>query len=122
MITVETKARVTIFTVTGDVTVADIVEKAVAHVSSQPTELTLWDFTAANRVKLTTPELKGLVDRLNTAYAGTATRHIALVGSGNVNIGLGKLFVAFAQMAGVANHYKVFRTVETAMQWLAHRT
>jgi hypothetical protein len=46
-------------------------------------------------------------------------RKVALVGSKNINIGLGKLFAAFAQMAGLPNTYKVFRNLPLAEKWLA---
>jgi hypothetical protein len=43
------------------------------------------------------------------------------VGSKRINIGLGKLFTAFAQLAGMPYTYKVFRDLDHAMQWLGDK-
>jgi hypothetical protein len=41
-----------------------------------------------------------------------------LVGSKAINMGLGKLFVAFAQLAGLQDIYQVFRDINHAIEWL----
>jgi hypothetical protein len=49
---------------------------------------------------------------------GRKTRKVALVGSKAINMGLGKLFVAFAQLAGLQDIYQVFRDINHAIEWL----
>ena len=51
--------------------------------------------------------------------AAAAGGRVALVGSATINIGLGKLFAAFAQMADLPFRYKTFHHVAQAERWLA---
>jgi hypothetical protein len=56
------------------------------------------------------------------SYKGDNIRKVALVGSKNINIGLGKVFGAFAQMAGLPYAYKSFRNTEDAVVWLENES
>jgi hypothetical protein len=87
--------------------------------TGKQTDMSLWDFTQAGRVNISTAELKGLAGSLKQVAEDGRVRKAALVGSKTINIGLGKLFAAFAQMAGLPYTYKVFRNLPAAMDWLA---
>ena len=118
MITVDIDGDCTIFRVTGEVTANEILMQAAEYLAGQQTRVSMWDFTGAARVKITTVELQGLATSLKKAAADKTIRKTALVGSKNINIGLGKLFTAFAQMAGLPFDYKVFRVLDHARKWL----
>ena len=118
MITRETSRNLTIFRVTGEVTANDIVAEAVRYMVGEETETSLWDFTRATKIKITTLELKGIADSLRSVAKNDTVRKVALVASKNINIGLGKVFGAFAQMASLPYTYKTFRNIRDAMQWL----
>ena len=118
MISVETKGNCTIFKATGEVTANDILMQAAEYMAGEQTETTMWDFTQTARIKITTLEMKGIADSLKQSGKDDMVRKAALVGSKEINIGLGKLFAAFAQMAGLPYTYKVFRQKENAMAWL----
>jgi hydroxylamine reductase (hybrid-cluster protein) len=119
MISVETKDSCTIFRVTGEVTANEIIMQAVRYMAGKQTETAMWDFTQATRVKISMGEIRGIANSLKDITSDGKVRKVALVGSKSVNIGLGKLFAAFAQMAGLPNDYKVFRSLSPAEQWLA---
>lgn len=118
MISMETTGDCTIFRVTGEVTANEILRQASRYMAGEQTETSMWDFTGATRVKISTLEMKRLADSLRTATRDRTVRRVALVGSANINIGLGKLFTAFAQMAGLPFRYKVFRDLPHATAWL----
>lgn len=118
MISIETKDDCTIFKVTGEVTANDILIQAAEYIAGEQTDTTMWDFTQAARVIVTTVEMKGIADSLKQGSKVDKVRKVALVGSKTINIGLGKLFAAFAQMAGLPYTYKVFRQKDNAMAWL----
>ena len=122
MISIETENDYTVFKVTGEVTANDIVIKLSQFLNGDPTEKAIWDFTQTKKVKISTPEIRGIVESIAKFSNDEKARKVGLVGSGNVNIGLGKLFTAFAQMAKVPNHYKVFRQMDHAIQWLNQQT
>lgn len=119
MISIETRDNCTIFTVTGDVTANEIILQAAQYITGEQTDTSVWDFTQTASVKISTVEMKGIADSLKNVSTDGKVRKVALVGSKNINIGLGKLFAAFAQMAGLPNTYKVFRNMTHAMEWLA---
>ena len=118
MISIETQNNRTIFKVTGEVTAEEITYQAVKYLSGEQTDTSLWDFTRTARVKISTLDLQGIADSVKRVSIKGPVRKVALVGSKNINIGLGKLFAAFALMAGLPYNYKVFRDMAHAMQWL----
>lgn len=118
MISIETKPNCTIFRVTGEVTANEIIMQASQYMASEQTDTAMWDFTQAIRVKISTIEMQGLANSLKTVSSDGKVRKIALVGAKNINIGLGKLFAAFAHMANLPNNYKVFRSLTNAERWL----
>ena len=120
MISIETIGNCTIFRVTGDVTANEIILQAAKYMAGKQTDTSMWDFTRTGRVKITTTEMKGIADSLKNASKDGKVRKVALVGSKTINIGLGKLFAAFAQIAGLPYTYKVFRDMPHAMDWLAN--
>lgn len=119
MISIETTERCTIFRVTGDVTANEIILQAAHYLAGEQTETSLWDFTQTGRVKISTTEMKGIADSLMRVAKDGDGGKVALVGSKTINIGLGKLFAAFAQIAGLPYTYKVFRDMAQATEWLA---
>jgi len=100
------------------VTAKEIVLYSARFITGEKTDNAMWDFTQTTKVKITTAELKGIADVLKQFPQDGKTRKVALVGSKNINIGLGKLYAAFAQMVGLPYTYKVFRNRTQAMHWL----
>jgi hypothetical protein len=118
MIKVEKFGDLTIFRVTGEVTAKDIITKAVHYMEGEQTKTSMWDFTQTAKVGIATLELKGIALSLKGISKDETVRKVALVGSKSINIGLGKVFGAFAQMAGLPYTYKSFRNIDDAMKWL----
>jgi hypothetical protein len=118
MITKETSGELTIFRATGEITANDIMAEAVRYMQGEQTETSMWDFSHATKVKITTLELKGIADSLKSIAKTDPVRKVALVASKNINIGIGKVFGAFAQMAALPYTYKTFRNINDAMRWL----
>jgi hypothetical protein len=120
MISVEEKDDFIFIKVTGDVTANDIMIQVVQYMEAEQIANCLWDFTQTTKVTITTVEMKGIADTLKKFSTNGKARKVALVSSKTINIGLGKLFVAFAQIAGLPYTYKVFRDIDHAKQWLKH--
>jgi hypothetical protein len=118
MIALETENNCTIFKVTGEVTADEILFQLARYMRGEPTDTAIWDFTETKKVKISTLEMKGIADSIRKFSTDDVSRRIAFAGSKNINIGLGKVFAAFAEMAGVTHEYKVFRDTETARKWL----
>ena len=119
MISIETKDNCTIFRATGTVTANEIMTQAVQYLTGEQTETSMWDFSRTTRLNITTLEMKGIADSLKHVTPQKRGGKVALVGSSTINVGLGKLFSAFAQMAGLPFRYKSFHHLGQAEAWLA---
>jgi hypothetical protein len=107
-----------VVSVDGEVTTEEILEAISDYLASHGSLKALWDFSGAEKVKVTTADLRRITDDLKSHFKHNAGRKVALAGSGNINIGLGRLFTVFAAVAGLPSEYRVFRKVEHAMRWL----
>jgi hypothetical protein len=110
---------VTIFTVMGAVSVQEIVKQATEDLAAPQTRDAIWDFSLASSVNLSTGGMKQIVNDLTTHAAHVEGRRVALVGAGAIQVGLGKMFKAFAAMAGLPHEYRVFRNRVRAEEWLS---
>lgn len=110
--------NLTIFKVTGAVSAEEIVTKAAEDMAAPQTENRLWDFSRASSVKLTTDAIEEIAHGLTSHAAHIEGGKVALVGSKMVNIGLGKVFKAFASQAGLPYTYRIFRNTQRAIDWL----
>jgi len=108
----------TIFTVTGAVSAEEIVTKAAEDMAAPQTRNSMWDFSEASSVKLTTPAVEKIAQSLTSHAAHIEGGRVALVGSKMINIGLGKVFKVFATLAGLPYHYRIFRNKVRAVEWL----
>jgi hypothetical protein len=107
-----------IVTVSGEITAKEMLKAVSDYLASHGSLKALWDFSGAQKVEVTTNDLRNFAAELKTHFKDTRGRKVALAGSGNINIGLGRLFTVFAAFAGLPNEYKVFRKVEHAIKWL----
>jgi hypothetical protein len=117
-ITKSIEGGLTIFTVTGSVSAKEIIAMATEDMTAPQTRDTIWDFSQASSVKLSSLAMKKIADDLTTHAAHIEGRRVALVGAGAIQVGLGKMFRAFATLAGLPHEYRVFRNRVRAEEWL----
>jgi hypothetical protein len=103
------------------VTADEIVNQLARYISGHRTDTALWDFSDTSELNITPAEIKSIADFLRTHDDDEIIRKVALVGTKAINVGSGKLFAAFAQLAGLKNEYRVFRSLQHALEWLAGR-
>jgi len=110
--------NLTIYTVTGEVTVQDIIQKVKAFYAREPTQLVLWDLTEANLSKIPSEDIIQIIyviKKLSTSRKGEKT---AMVFSSKFGYGLGRMFTAFSEMEETGIEYGSFHSVKEAKQWL----
>jgi hypothetical protein len=112
------EGELTIFTVVGAVSAEEIVTMAAEDMAAPQTQDSMWDFSQASSVKLTGTAVKQIADNLTAHAAHIEGGKVALVGSGAIQVGLGKMFKAFATLAGLPYEYRVFRKRARAEAWL----
>lgn len=121
-ITKAVEGGVTIFTVTGAVSAEEIIAVASEDMAHPQTRDAIWDFSQASSVKLSGAGIKQIADDLTSHAAYVEGRRVALVASGAIQVGLGKMFRAFAALAGLPHDYRVFRKRSRAEEWLCEET
>jgi hypothetical protein len=121
-ITKAVEGGVTIFTVTGAVSAEEIIVVASEDMAHPQTRDAIWDFSQASSVKLSGAGIKQIADDLTSHAAYVEGRRVALVASGAIQVGLGKMFRAFAALAGLPHDYRVFRKRSRAEEWLCEET
>jgi hypothetical protein len=121
-ITKAVEGGVTILTVTGAVSAEEIITVASEDMAHPQTRDAIWDFSQASSVKLSGAGIKQIADDLTAHSAYVEGRRVALVASGAIQVGLGKMFRAFAALAGLPHDYRVFRKRSRAEEWLCEET
>ena len=109
----------TVYTVSGAFTIADINRVIEDFFSADRTTLTLWDFTAADfgQVVSTDPQQ---IAGFSKKYEGQRSpgSKTALVFSQDLGFGLGRMFEIIRQLDESQTSYRAFRSHREAMDWL----
>jgi len=110
--------QLTVMKVSGEVTVDDIIAGIRQYYDKSLTGNFLWDFLDAT-IELISPEEFNVIAetaavRIDEGKQGKT----ALVAGTNFNMGLGVMYRAMANMAGIAHEYKFFRNMADALEWL----
>ena len=110
--------QLAIIKVTGEVTTDDIITGIQAHYGKGMATLVLWDFREATIVSITSEGFETIAHTTLSKINDREPGKTALVGDTNLNMGLGVMYRAIANMAGIPHEYKIFRDISDAMQWL----
>lgn len=114
----DNRNQLTVLKVSGEVTVEDLIAGIRQYYSKSLTGNLLWDFLDAT-IELISPEdfsaiAKAAASRIDESKQGKT----ALVAGTNFNMGLGVMYRAMANMAGIDHEYKFFRNMADALAWL----
>ena len=111
--------NLTIFTITGAVTLPEIREVLRKNKDEPSAKNMLWDFSGAN-----VGYSFNVADLENTAF-GAKTKlglrpgcKTALVATSDVGIGLVRLYASYLEVQGTAHEVQVFDSLKEAHQWL----
>lgn len=115
--TIDNIAGMAVYTVSGDVDNADeIINFIESHDNEKRMAKNLFDFTNASWSSIPIDEFKGAVKRARKfSRNGVET---AFVLPEDVDFGIGRMLTALASAEGYVSTIRVFRTIETATEWL----
>ena len=111
--------NLTIFTITGSVTLPEIRE-ALQKVKDKPAATNmLWDFSGANvGYSFNVAELENdAIDPKTTQDVGQ-TLKTALVAASDIGLGLVRLYASYLEVQKTDHEVQVFDSLEKAHQWL----
>jgi hypothetical protein len=109
---------ITVFSVTGEVDAAEILDVLVPFLSESPTQLVLWDYREGSLQNMTSADLRRIVQRgapLSESRQGGRT---AILCNEDVDFGLSRMFQAFAELHPLPFEIRVFRDAADAYAWL----
>jgi hypothetical protein len=121
-IMVRPEGDLAILRVEGDLTADEILHYSSEFYDKNPKKLVLWDITRGSLSKVTSSDLKRTTREMKKYTGKIEGGKTALVGHLDVDFGLARMYVAYAEIADSANSYQAFRDIEDAITWLYSQT
>ena len=110
--------NLTMFKVVGKVAVVDFIDALARYYSDDVTLLTLWDLTEADLAAIATDEIKELAGYARQLAEARRCGKTAVVFSGTLGFGLGRMFETYLEIAGLPLEFNNFDNIEAALAWL----
>jgi hypothetical protein len=110
--------NLTVHTVTGQPTYESIIQALSLAYAQSPTKSILWDASQAELSHLDGESWRRIMKKAKTFAPLRQEGKTAVVVGRNVDFGMGRMLEAFADIEETEFEFKVFRSIETATQWL----
>lgn len=115
---VDSDRSLTIFTVRGEMTAEELLEKAGEFYVKKPTKLVLWDATQGSVRLITSSQFQTIARTMKRLLEKRSEGRTAFVGDLEVDYGLGRMYEALAKIESLPIEYRTFRSIQEARQWL----
>jgi hypothetical protein len=115
---VDSQGDLSVFTVNGELTADEIIERVEEYYTKHPTKLVLW---IMGDVDLSAITREGIERIIQTAKKNTGKRKegkTAIVGSKDIEYGLARMYEAYTGFENLPYEYKIFKDVDEAKEWL----
>ena len=115
---VDSQGDLSVFTVNGELTADEIIERVEEYYITHPTKLVLW---IMGDVDLSAITREGIERIIQTAKKNTGKRKegkTAIVGSKDIEYGLARMYEAYTGFENLPYEYKIFKDVDEAKEWL----
>ena len=114
---------VTVFTVAPGVRPEDLIQALSAFMRDAPTQRVLWDLRQSSISQFTDDDRLWMVSQLSKfSGAERAGGRSAFVVAHDVDFGVMRMLITYAELGGYAVSLQVFRDVDVARAWLRGRT
>ena len=110
--------RVSLITVRGPTTDADLIAALEAFYARGPTLHLMWDLSSADLSEVDTDGLRRVLATARSLAAGRPGGRTAIIAPEDLQYGLSRLYETLADLAGHAIGHKVVRTAAEAHEWL----
>jgi hypothetical protein len=119
---VEKTKNLTIYTLTGELTLDEILGALKSFLEAHTLTLNLlWDARSAKLSQIKSSELidiTGLAGQYKHRYEERKGGKSAIVASSNLQYGLSRILGTFYEMEGFPTQLKIFRIMDEALEWL----
>ena len=101
----------------GKFSYEELIDWVNNYYSGTVTEFIIWDFTDADLSKITTEEIKKIVQVVKKYSHKRAGGKTAFVSIKDLTFGLGRMFEILSEIEGIQFEYKNFKSVIAAKEW-----
>jgi hypothetical protein len=109
----------TTYILEGEISADDLMNALKSFFDGKPTANVLWDLRETKVEKgMTSEDLEEMAKYSKTRQPLKPRGKIVIVASSDLTFGLSRTFETFAEMKGVKNPVKVFRSMGKALKWL----
>ncbi len=108
----------TTFKVVGKVAVIDFIDALARYYRGDITPLNLWDLTQADLSLFRTNEIQDLAAYSRRLAGSRRCGRTAVVFSGTLGFGLGRMFETYLEIAGLPLAFSIFVSMDAALKWL----
>ena len=108
----------TIVTVKGLITAADLLDWGNRYYQGKITPLILWDVTQADLSTLQADQLNDIAENMSRISEARRGGKTAFVYSKPLEYGIGRMFQAYSEMQHMPFEVQSFQNFEDAMAWL----
>ncbi len=115
---VDRQQDLTTYKVAGPVTASEIIQAIEDFYSGEPTRKVLWIMTEASFDELTSEDVRRMAQTTEKFSHMRKTGKTALVFSGEVGFGLGRMHEAFRDLEASPVRQESFRSLDEALRWL----
>jgi len=105
------------FSVSGILTADNVIDTAARAYPDSP-QLIIWDLTNATMANMEMSDMKRIAVHLKKFGKNRANGKTAFVSQRNIDFGLFRMYIAYAELEGTPVTFSVFRTLKDAQKWL----
>lgn len=110
--------RLTIFTVSGELVFDDLVLALHGFYQGAPTANVIWDLRKTEGNQLSAKELRKAAAFLKQHAGKRPQGKTALVAVSNLDFGLARVIMTYAEIENLPWHFRTFRSMSEAIGWL----
>jgi hypothetical protein len=119
---VDRKQDLTIHTAKGLITDEQMFEVQDEFYSNTPTRLELWDMSEADVSLVTIQGIRHFIERDANLGSERGRGKCAVVVVKTLQFGLARMAETFAELTNLPFQFKIFKTMDSAMEWLTEST
>lgn len=110
--------ELSIFSIEGSASRDELLDIVSGIKPEQRTRHIIWDATAGTVETIGKDDLRSIASFLKAGHGMRAGGKTALVGPEDLDYGIGRMFQAYAILENLAVEYRLFRTLDDAMDWI----
>lgn len=118
----EAEHNLTVVTVVDEVDAEQVLSQIISFLTGEPTQLVLWDIREGSLARLSSEDMRMIIQRGAQFADRRKGGRTAIVCSTDIDYGFGRMFETLASLQHIPFEISVFRDLSEAKQWLHQRS